>query len=123
MINVAINIEIDEKSELEGYSTYARVFDDGCPNWELDPRSNRMYLQYIERNCNDLLKARGYLFLNEVYRMLGISYTKAGQVVGWLSDSTISFGLDKDYNERFMIGEHPVAILDFNVDGIILDKI
>ena len=91
-----------------------------------------MFLRAQQQYANDLLVARGHLFLNEVYDMLGIERTKAGQVVGWIydpknpnGDNYIDFGIydvNKAKNRDFVNGYEPVILLDFNVDGNIWDK-
>lgn len=111
-------------------SEYARFFDDGCPGWCRDPEYNLMYLKYQERYANDKLKHLGYLFLNDVYDILGIPRTKAGQMVGWIcneqnpvGDNYISFGIYSERNREFVNGYERTCLLDFNVDGVILDRI
>ena len=69
-----------------GYSEYARFFDESCIAWQKDPSYNLTFLRAQQSYANDMLKARGVLFLNEVYDMLDIPRTKAGQVVGWKYD-------------------------------------
>lgn len=113
------------------YSDYARFFDDGCKGWCKDPELNLMFLKQQQNYANEMLKKRGYLFLNEVYKMLGIQATKAGQCVGWIydeknpvGDNFIDFGIYDIYNEKardFVNGYERVILLDFNVDGNILD--
>ena len=53
-------------------------------------RNDREYNDYAVRcsleYCYDLLKDRGYLFLNRVYRKLGLPLTKEGQTSGWAYD-------------------------------------
>lgn len=105
----------------ETKSMYARFYDEeSSMHWSSDPEINRLFIRTIENYLNDRLRSRGYLFLNEVYNELGLSWTKAGQVVGWLwpSDNPegVSFG---DYVE----GEGASILLDFNVEGVIFDKI
>jgi hypothetical protein len=109
------------------YSTYARFFDDGCKGWEKDSEYNLMFLRSQQQFSNDLLKARGHLFLNEVYDMLGIPRTKAGQVVGWvydpenpIGDNYVDFGIYDTHREavrNFVNGYERIILLDFNVDG------
>ena len=74
------------------YSDYARFFDDGCTGWTKDPEYNLMFLKDQQRYANDLLQSKGHLFLNEVYDMLGIPRTKAGQAVGWIYDEVHPVG-------------------------------
>lgn len=114
-------------SDIDGYSEYARFFDDGCTGWEKDAEINLMFLRSQQQYANDLLRSRGRLFLNEVYRMLGIPETKAGQVVGWvydeehpIGDNYVDFGiydLNKPKNRDFVNGYERTVLLDFNVDG------
>ncbi len=114
------------------YSEYARFYDDGCKGWEKDPEYNLSFLRAQQQFANDRLKAYGYLFLNDVYDMLGIPRTKAGQVVGWIydidkpnGDNFVDFGIyemDREANRNFVNGYERTILLDFNVDGYILDK-
>lgn len=115
------------------YSDYARFFDDGCTGWTKDPEYNLMFLKDQQRYANDRLQSKGSLFLNEVYDMLGIPRTKAGACVGWIfdeknpvGDNFVDFGIYDMYNERkrdFVNGYERTILLDFNVDGNILDLI
>lgn len=113
------------------YSEFARFFDDGCTGWSKDSEYNLMFLKHQQNHANDMLKSRGYLFLNDVYDMLGIPKTKAGQIVGWvydeenpIGDNFVDFGIFDIYNEKardFVNGYERTILLDFNVDGNILD--
>lgn len=109
-----------------GISQYARYFDEGSIHWEKDAELNRYYLQCQQNYLNDLLRARGHVFLNEVYDQLGLERSKAGQVVGWVigegGDNFIDFGMYDTGNEQFINGWEPRILLDFNVDGVVLDK-
>ena len=114
------------------YSDYAKFFDDGNLGWEPDPEYNLMYLKTVQNHANDLLRCRGYLFLNDVYDMLGIPRTKAGNIVGWLYDTQyggdgfVDFGIYDIYKEGardFVNGYEKSILLDFNVDGEILDRV
>ena len=126
-------------------SMYARYFekqqwnyDDGTytgsSQWCQTPTYNASNLVLKCGVLNDQLRARGYLFLNDAYEELGFPRTKAGQVVGWIwngdGDNRISLGptVDKlvDKNtpaaESEVLHRHDESILlDFNVDGVILD--
>ena len=113
------------------YSDYAKCFDDGCKGWEKDPELNLMFLRRTQDYANERLKTKGYLFLNDVYEMLGIPNTKAGQIVGWIydeknpiGDNYVDFGIydnNKQTNRDFVNGYERTIWLDFNVDGNILD--
>lgn len=117
--------------DIEEISQYARFFDEGSPNWEKSAELNLMFLRAEQNFANDRLKARGYLFLNEVYERLGFPTTKAGQIVGWIydpknkkGDNYVDFGLyniNRSKTRDFVNGWERVILLDFNVDGNILD--
>lgn len=119
--------------EKAGYSEYARFFDESCDGWEKDSEYNLMYLRHVQSYANDVLRTKGYLFLNDVYKMLGIEPTKAGQVVGWVykpndetKDNYVDFGLydtNKRSSRNFVNGFERVVILDFNVDSVVIDTL
>lgn len=109
------------------YSDYARFFDASSSHWEKNPEYNLMFLKQIQNWANDKLRLEKRLFLNDVYEMLGIPKSKAGQVVGWVydeenpvGDNFVDFGI-YDVNRAvvrdFVNGYEPVILLDFNVDG------
>ena len=112
----------------KAYSDYARFYDDGCAGWMKDSEHNLWFLKQQERYANDKLRANGHLFLNEVYDMLGIPRTKAGNIVGWIyesktGDGYVDFGIYDKANSDFVNGYERVMIVDFNVDGPIIDLI
>lgn len=112
---------------LDGVSEYARFFDSGNTGWEKDAEYNLMFLRRQQEYANELLRSKGYLFLNTVYDMLGIPQSKAGQVVGWVydeknkkGDNYVDFGIynmNREANRDFVNGYEPTILLDFNVDG------
>lgn len=125
-------------SDISGYARFFEKYttdEDGNSilnsHWENNNEYNLMFLKAQERYANDLLRAKKRVFLNEVYEMLGLPRTKAGQVVGWVydeenpsGDNYIDFGLYADnltYSD-FVNGFEPAILLDFNVDGNIWDK-
>lgn len=111
-------------------SQYARIFDETNVNWEKSPEFNMMFLRSKQTYFQNLLNSRGYVFLNEVYDDLGFEMTSAGALVGWMQGredeptNYISFGLfdyDKPHTRRFINGQEDSLLLDFNVDGMIVD--
>ena len=124
---------VDSENPLNGVSEYAKFFDEVSTNWSKDPEYNLMFLRRQQDWANEKLKATGYLFLNEVYDMLGIPRTQAGQVVGWIydkknpnGDNYVDFGIYDVHSEAkrgFVNGVERSILLDFNVDGVIYDKI
>jgi hypothetical protein len=113
---------------------YAKFFDEGNRNWQRDPAFNRMFIQCQQAYANDRLHAVGHVFLNEVYDMLGFERTREGAVVGWIAgadareegDGYIDFGVfrgDVYMGQEFVNGDERSVMLDFNVDGVIWDRI
>jgi Family of unknown function (DUF6353) len=115
----------------DGHSIYARFFDESSRNWSRQPGYNQLFLQCQQNYANDLLHSRGHVFLNEVYDMLGLPRTPEGQIVGWVSginegDGFVDFGVfegDVYSAMRFVNGDERSILLDFNVDGNVLDLI
>jgi hypothetical protein len=112
-------------------SQYARFFDESCNDWKRNPEYNRAFLHCQQTYFNEMLRARGHVFLNEVYDALGLPRSQAGAVVGWVldkqGDNFVDFGIFDDLtNPRvrdFVNGHEYSILLDFNVDGVIYDKI
>jgi Family of unknown function (DUF6353) len=113
-------------------SIYARFFDPYSTSWSKEPEYNLLFLKCQQNYANDLLKSRGHVFLNEVYDMCGIPRSKAGAVVGWLlspngdTDNFINFGVfdgREQVARDFVNGLEGAILLDFNVDGVIYDKL
>ena len=128
-----------EGNPLENISEYARFFDEATSTeHRKDAEYNLMFLRRQQDYANEVLKAKGHLFLNDVYEMLGIPKTKAGQVVGWIydeknpnGDNYVDFGIYRlsgyepsDERKRaFINGYERNILLDFNVDGPIYELI
>jgi hypothetical protein len=117
----------------ENYNdAFDRFYDDGCLGWDPDPQYSLMSLIKYQALANQKLQEQGYLFINEVYEMLGLPKCKQGQVVGWLydkknpiGDNRVDFGiynLYKEKNRDFVNGWEKVILLTFNHDGDILSK-
>jgi hypothetical protein len=111
-------------------SIYARFFDQNSSSWNKESEYNLIFLSCQQNYANDILKSRGHVFLNEVYDMLGLPRSEAGAVVGWLlgaEDDYIDFGIFTDKSNinvvDFVYGFDNAILLDFNVDGVIYDKI
>lgn len=110
-------------------SQYARVFaKESSTEWQPEASYNLMYLRAQQSYFNNLLHARGYVYLNEVYKALGFEPSRAGQVVGWKlssdGDNEVDFGIyDAETQEKrmFINGDERSVWLDFNVSGVILD--
>nr|DAY44707.1 MAG TPA: hypothetical protein [Caudoviricetes sp.] len=113
-------------------SPYARVISETSSTaWDPNEDYTLMNLTEIQAWANRRLEKKGHLFLNEVFDQLGLSRMKEGAIVGWLKkgegDGYVSFGDIEGSVYRVPDSEHKSihsnVILDFNVDGVIWDKI
>ena len=126
-------------------SRYSRWFDEGvfdsCSGqwvvrnycWRDNPAVNEATIRSAQVTANNMLKANGYLFLNDVYKLLGLPMSVDGQIVGWDiangGDGYIDFGVFPEgghqlsVNKAFCDHKTPNALLDFNVDGPILGSL
>lgn len=124
-------VEVDgEKKKIvtqSGGSPYRRCFDEYCPEWRKDPELNLMFVRCQMNFANNILHRRGHIFLNEVYDSLGLDRSPEGAMVGWLAngdgDNYVDFGIYQAGKEAFVEGWERSVWLDFNVDGVIYDKI
>lgn len=104
---------------METVSEYGKVFDKSNAAWQLEKNMNLFYLKAREAQLNDMLRARGHLFLNEVYDLLGFPRTMMGCIVGWMYRP----GVHVNFNLPKLEEIEDAIPLSFNVDGIIYDKI
>ena len=118
-----------ETVDPNGHSEYARFFDESSSNWSKDPGYNMTFLKCSQNFANDMLHSKGHVFLNEVYDLVGVPRTEAGSVVGWIEgagDDYVDFGIFDAENGKardFVNGYERSILMDFNVDGIMNDKI
>ena len=114
-------------------SDYVMYYDKDTSNlWEKDHSYNMMFLRSQQAHCTNRLSAKKRLFLNDVYALIGVEPTKAGQIVGWdlsnpASDEFIDFKIQEVYREieDVYTGEkkfEPAILLDFNVAGDVWTK-
>jgi hypothetical protein len=108
-------------------SMYAVIFDESNSNFKKDAELNRIFIRCQQNYFNSLLQIRGHVFLNEVYENLGFDHTTPGSVVGWVlsdeGDNFIDFGMFDAASSRFVNGWERAIVLDFNVDGVMFNKI
>lgn len=108
-------------------SQYSRFFDEFSTSWNNNAEYNFAFIRCQQNYANDMLRAKGHLFLNEVYDMLGLERSSAGAVVGWKlghGDDFVDFGVfDGEMARHFVNGREGSILLDFNVDGLIYNLI
>jgi hypothetical protein len=111
-------------------SGFAKFFDEYSTQWQKSAETNLYFLRIQQNHVNDMLRARGHVFLNEVYDMLGLPRTKEGSIYGWVMNgdgtTVIDFGIyniENPAGRAFVNGYEKAILLDFNVTGIIWDLI
>lgn len=92
---------------------------DSTMEWNSPREYNVVFLRAQQQYMNDMLHAKGYLFLNDVLKSLGLPLVRVGQLVGWTTQGSrfVSFGntLDGNPDGNFL--------LQFNFEGVIYDKV
>lgn len=129
------------RSKYDGYSEFARIFDEGNDLYQRNINENGKEPSYgvynlnllnnIEKQLNDDLYRYGFVTVNDAYERLHFEKTKAASTAGWRYDPNdpscrngthISIGLlrgkDEDELRAIMLGEERSFILDFNIDTL-----
>nr|DAF07616.1 MAG TPA: hypothetical protein [Caudoviricetes sp.] len=121
-------LTLEAIAAVDKVSPYGVIFDDDNINWSADEDLSMLHLKCQQQYANDILQTRGHIFLNEVYKMLGFPHTPAGAVTGWVKGNGDDF-VDFNIFEGTFEGEDKNGrtvtkwALDFNVDGVMYDKI
>ena len=127
-------IQVANVNENMDYSRYFRKQPQndlslGSSAWDDDPYLREFFIRRSEFYANDLFRAKGCLFLNDVYEILGFQKTVAGQTVGWVNDDDNAIGdncvifTTKEVYLKDSEGEvEPAILIDFNVHGNILSR-
>jgi len=112
---------------------YDRLWDDCNPESNGNSTYDLSFLLAKQAILNTILETEGFLFLNDVYQILGFPKTKFGQTHGWIyckdgnneyGDNYVDFGIyTYPGNEGFLNGTEKGIWLHFNIDGYILNRI
>lgn len=128
----AANVSDAVVNSLKALSPYARIIaEESSTCWDPNEDYTSQNIAAVQLWANRRLERKGHLFLNEVFDQLGLSRTREGAVVGWLKngegDNYVSFG-DFDASIYRVPSDDYTRIdsnfiVDFNVDGVIWDRI
>lgn len=128
----AANVSDAVVNSLKALSPYARIIaEESSTCWDPNEDYTSQNLAAVQLWANRRLERKGHLFLNEVFDQLGLSRTREGAVVGWLKngegDNYVSFGDFDASIYRVPSDDYTHVdsnfIVDFNVDGVIWDRI
>lgn len=103
-------------------SPYSVIWDETSGVWQDSDEYNRHLVRLQEGLLTDKLRAQGYLFLNDVYKVFDIPVTQTGQLCGWMiphpkSDDFVEITITP------MHDFHRSLMLDFNVAGVVYDML
>ena len=120
----------------EAVNPYVYIWDDSSEQFSKDSELalsfNRMKITSIESYFTALLRAKGYVFLNDILDRLDIKQTKAGQFCGWVWEKDNESG---DNDIRISVTEREQSsvydpdkkitalVLEFNCDGGIVNRL
>lgn len=120
-------------------SPFTFVFDESNRNWTNSNTLNAVFLMKTSEYLNQRLHSRGYLFLNEALDAFGFDTAnvdgtlfKPAHTLGWMEgvgDDCVDLGyIANDFIERAANHEYDsmegiAVILDFNIDGDILNDL
>lgn len=136
---------VPSSGEWMAASPYSRLWDENAIEWCANRDIQFLTLRSLENHFNQELNARGVVFLNDVYKALGLPMSKDAALVGWIKDyekpkmaklaaelgrvpgdGMISFGVFENESpsaRAYLAGDDNRVVLDFNVDGVIYDLI
>lgn len=136
---------VPSSGEWMSASPYSRLWDDSALEWSPNRELQYLTLRSLENHFNRELDVRGVVFLNDVYKALGLPMSKDAALVGWIKDyekpkmaklaaelgrvpgdGVISFGVFENESpsaRAYLAGDDNRVVLDFNVDGVIYDLI
>ena len=105
----------------------ADYFDESSEYWSSVREYNVTFIQGVVASLNLDLKHRGYMYLDEVKRRLGMKVTKKDHHIGWVYDDSKE-GVKKFANHIEIMpmritGNVASMLLAFNVDGYIDDEV
>lgn len=111
---------------------YRVLFDSMIPGWTPDPEENLLYLKSIQNVLNAKFHEDGYLYLKDALNIMGVACPFDEGIGWWLEfgdvpwdyHDFIDIGIYNEtikLNRRFVNGEMPNCMLDFNVMGNLTD--
>lgn len=113
---VAKDFEVIKKSG----SGFGFLWDKFSCHFTLDRELNFTTIAANERYLNNLLRARGHVFLNEVYDAFDVSRTSEGQIIGW----SLGFNKDLDASGHVVMPEiHLTPVLSKSGDNEIFIEV
>lgn len=131
-----VDAEVLKPKNNQEWSVYSRFFDEYSSKWTSNASYNMMFLNAMESTADDKLYAQRYLFLSDVFEALGLPDCEMAHVVGWyltpkewrehkkhVDFRIMDLAQLSESKRLFVNGYEPSILLDFNVDGVIWDKV
>lgn len=136
---------VPSSGEWMAASPYSRIWDESALEWSPNREIQYLTLRSLENHFNRELDARGVVFLNDVYKALGLPMSPEAALVGWIKnyetpkmkalaeklgrtpgDGVIDFGVfdgETASARAYLAGDDDRVVLDFNVDGVVYDLV
>lgn len=107
---------------MKNQHNYRMVINQQHSIWSsgLDIRSIEWAIKSHICFCQDLLDKRGYLFVNEIYKWLGLPLTRRGQTDGWVRPEIVTHRTVIDYTVEYDNVKSSFVIDFHNVESDIL---
>ena len=93
---------------------YSVFFDETSTQWEKDFERNKTFLLIKQAEFNCWLQLEGFVFLNDIYKSLGLQPKKSVATAGWISDGD-SY-IDAMIWEHSMVEKTNMFLLTFNCE-------
>lgn len=130
VVNEQGEIVGQQETDLGDIDPYNRVFSqETSSEWYPDLGTNIGHISNIQTMCNQRLVLQGQLYLNDVYKALGLAQSDIGQVAGWkskiLPDGSkdipiVDFGINTPHVRDEELFQDHAVYLDFNCQGFIV---
>lgn len=80
------------------------VFDKTCPGWSEVPELTDTYLRLQRDYLNDLLIVRGYLYMSDIYNILGLKWDPKDKNICYLAEfGPISIELESTGEGNYLV--------------------
>lgn len=83
------------------------LFDNRSINWDENTDFNTLYVKAQMQNMADILKERHWLYLREVFHMLGLDALNISPIMGWNGENAVlEYSIDEPDENGFIKIHH-----------------
>lgn len=95
---------------------YSVFFDEASTQWKKDFNYNVAFLLRNQDEFNVKLRTEGFVFLNDIYKSLGLQPKKSVSTAGWIFNEGSYTYIDAMITEPSMDGKTNMFLLTFNCE-------